>query len=42
MNKLLSNVIDAHGELDRWTQFTAIEADLGSEGELLGAPPPFI
>jgi hypothetical protein len=35
MNGLLANAIEAHGGLERWKQFTAIEVDLVSGGELL-------
>jgi hypothetical protein len=35
MNRLLANAIEAHGGLDRWKQFTKIEVDLVSGGELL-------
>jgi hypothetical protein len=35
MNGLLANAIEAHGGLERWKQFTGIEVDLVSGGELL-------
>ena len=35
MNGLLANAIEAHGGLERWRQFTGIEVDLVSGGELL-------
>ena len=35
MNGLLANAIEAHGGLERWKQFTGIEVDLVSSGELL-------
>jgi hypothetical protein len=35
MNGLLAHAIEAHGGLERWKQFTGIEVDLVSSGELL-------
>ena len=35
MNGLLADAIEAHGGLERWKQFTRIEVDLVSGGELL-------
>src|ERR1700722_10912678 len=35
MNGLLANAIEEHGGLERWRQFTGIEVDLVSGGELL-------
>jgi hypothetical protein len=35
MNRLLAIAIEAHGGLERWRQFSEIEVDLASGGELL-------
>jgi hypothetical protein len=34
MNSLLERAVDAHGGLDRWNQFTALEAKLSIGGAI--------